>query len=81
MSKKIKTPRYWSDPTLYKEHIEVETAYGNKVLIPKRFSDAWEMCKLRKESMEKLGLDVLAGLENSGFDVELVFYERYKEEN
>ena len=81
MSKKIKTPRYWYKPSLYKEHIEVETAYGNKVLIPKAFSDAWEMCKLQKAALEKSGLYVLDGLESRGFDVELVFYERYKEEN
>lgn len=78
MNKEVKTPKYWHNPDMYKEHIEVETAYGNKVLIPKGFSDAWKMLKIQKEEMEKSGLDILDGLENSDFDVELVFYERYE---
>ena len=40
--KEIKTPAYWREER-FQPLIEVETIYGNKVEIPRRFKDSWDM--------------------------------------
>ena len=86
MSKTIKTPEYWTDE-IFQPLTEVETAYGNKVKIPKMYINGWEIAKKVKVESERLGLDVLHGLEIHEetnplyYDLERVFYEIYEEED
>ena len=86
MSKKeVKTPKYWEDE-LFQPLIEVETAYGSKVKIPKRYINGWQTAKMEKAEAERLGLGVLDGLENEEiapmyYDLERVFFEIYEEDN
>ena len=44
----VQTPSYWAEER-YQPLIEVETAYGNKVKIPKDFVSCWEMWLRNKE--------------------------------
>ena len=84
--KKVKTPKYWEDK-LFHPLIEVETAYGNKVQIPKRYINGWQTAKMEKAEAERLGLDILDGLEKDEeiapiyYDLERVFLEIYEEDN
>ena len=86
-NKEVKTPTYWQDKKVFGELVEAETAYGNKVMIPKRYINGWHTAKLTKDAMEARGLDPLDGLEileetnPMHYDLELVFYEIYKERN
>ena len=86
MKKVIETPEYWKKER-YLPLIEVETAYGNKVMIPEKFINGWQTAKLVKEDMEKHGLDPLDGLEIHEetnplyYDLERVFYEIYTSES
>ena len=81
----VKTPMYWeSEP--FQPLIEVETAYGNKVKIPKMYTNGWQTAKMAKAESERLGLDILDGLEIHKetnplyYDLERVFYELYEDE-
>ena len=82
----VKTPKYW-EKERYGKHVEVETAYGNKVKIPARFLNGWETAKQLKEYCDRHGQDPLAGLEileetqPLSYDLERVFYEIYQEDN
>ena len=84
--KTIKTPKYW-EGKIFQPLTEVETAYGNKVKIPKLYINGWQTAKMAKEELERLGLDVLDGLERHKetnslyYDLERVFYEIYEEDN
>ena len=81
----VKTPKYWKNER-FQPLIEVETAYGNRVMIPKRYINGWQTAKMAKKESERLGLNVLAGLEihketnELYYDLERVFYEIYEEE-
>ena len=81
--KTIKTPKYWQDK-LFQPLIEVKTAYGNKVKIPKMYFNGWQTAKMEKAEAERLGLDILDGLERDReinslyYDLERVFYEIYE---
>lgn len=91
MSIKVKTPEYWKKK-IYQPLIEVETAYGNKVMIPKQFSGGWKMAKLQMEFIKKQEqdpLDILKVGQDSNpdkeinplyFDLEQVFYEIFEKE-
>ena len=82
----VKTPKYW-ESELFQPLIEVETAYGNKVEIPKMYSNGWQTAKMEKAEAERLGLDILDGLERDKevdslyYDLERVFLEIYEEDN
>ncbi len=79
MAKIIKTPDYWKKE-LYQPLVEMKTAYGNYVQVPKIFTDAWWAINLAKEINEKEGRNPLDFLNPDAFpyyDIELVFYEIY----
>ena len=82
----VKTPKYW-ESELFQPLIEVETAYGNKVKIPKMYTNGWQTAKMAKAESERLGLDILDGLERDKevdslyYDLERVFLEIYEEDN
>ena len=82
----VKTPKYW-ESELFQPLIEVETAYGNKVEIPKMYFNGWQTAKMEKAEAERLGLDILDGLERDKevdslyYDLERVFLEIYEEDN
>ena len=81
----VATPKYWEDKKVFGELVEVETAHGNKVKIPKRYLNGWESAQLGKAYCESRGLDPLDGLEKYEevnplyCDLERVFYEVYQE--
>ncbi len=82
--KVIKTPEYWKNKEVYGELTEVETAYGHKVMIPKKFIGGWNTAQLREKVMAKSGQDPLDGLENTKdinplyYDLERVYFEIYE---
>ena len=83
--KEVKTPEYWKDVKVFGEPVEEVTAYGNKVMIPKRFINGWQTAKLTKDYAETHGLDPLDGLDTQDpdinplyYDMERVFYEIYE---
>ena len=86
-NKTVRTPEYWKKIERYKEFIEVETAYGSRVMIPKRFTGGWETLRLMHEHMTERGVDPLEGMEIHQeqnpifYDLERVFYEIYEEDN
>ena len=56
MSKVIQTPEYWNE-AYYQPLVEAETLYGNKVMIPKRFTALWErMHKMYPD--QKIAMDI-----------------------
>ena len=83
-NKTVSYPKYWEDE-LFQPLIEVETAYGNKVKIPKRYINGWQTAKMEKAEAERLGLGVLDGLEVDEeiapmyYDLKRVFFEIYEE--
>ena len=50
MAKIIKTPIYWSEKQ-FQPLTEVKTIYGNKVKIPKRFKDSWDILTSMSEKI------------------------------
>ena len=87
--KKVNTPKYWTNE-IFQPLVEVETAYGNKVKIPKEFLNGWQTAKMQREDILRRKLEPLAILmvgedenpdkENNPmyFDLEQVFYEIYE---
>lgn len=82
----IKTPKYW-EKDRYQPLVETETAYGNKVKIPKCFMNGWKTAKLTFEHCTSRGVNPLDGLEileetqPMSYDLERVFYEIYQDED
>lgn len=83
----VKTPKYWEKKERFGELIEATTFYGNKVKIPEKFKNGWEMAQLMAEDKQKRGLDPTGGLEINKeinplyYDLERVYYEIYQEED
>ncbi len=46
----VRTPSYWKEEK-YQPLVEVETAYGHRVLIPKLYEENWEIYIATKETM------------------------------
>ena len=84
--KTVKTPKYWEHKEVFGELTEATTVNGNKVMIPKRFINGWEMTRLMDEEAKKMGVDPLDGIENDletnslYYDLERVFFEIYEED-
>ena len=81
----VKTPDYWQEER-YQPLVEVETLYGNKVHIPQRFKENWELWLRQKEIL----IDLLRDGVQHGYleetsnprkkwavDLRKVFYELY----
>ena len=84
--KEVKTPRRWINQEIFGELIEVKTAYGNKVKIPKKYINGWQTARRTRDAMVKRGLDPLDGLETHRepnrlyYDLVRVFFEIYEED-
>ena len=82
--KTIKTPEYWKKKEVYGELTEVETAYGHKVMIPKKFIGGWETAKFELEWSKEHEQDPLEFLEPDDelnplfYDLQRVFFEMYE---
>ena len=81
----IKTPIYWQEEK-YKPMVEVETAYGNKVKIPKNLQNIWEMVASLKgkypkdvEQAKSVGFFKRTIHNRLKRDVMLVYYEEFQE--
>jgi hypothetical protein len=85
----VKTPTYWQEEK-YQPLVEVETLYGNKVMIPQMYEEDWEFYRATKEIM----IDYLKELVPDGYlaetsnprkqwavDLKKVFYELYGIQN
>ncbi len=82
--KVIKTPEYWKNKEVYGELMEAETAYGHKVMIPKKFIGGWETAKLELKWSREHGQDPLEFLEPDDnlhpayYVLQRVFFEMYE---
>ena len=85
MSKKIETPEYWNEEW-YQPLVEAKTLYGNKVMIPQRFTALWQrmhkMYPSQKVAMDLTIKHLKAGSFNPnslrgevGNDLKKVFFE------
>ena len=83
-NKTVRTPEYWKDKTVFGELIEVETAYGHKAMIPKKFMHGWRTAKLMLEWSKEHGQDPLEFLDPDDtvnplfYDLHRVFFEMYE---
>lgn len=82
---KVKTPSYWSKEQ-YQPLVEGTTLYGNKVKVPRRFWDTWDLFERGRhrmqQTLERLTADGLRRMPTSNRlkkDLRLVFYELYEE--
>ena len=62
-NKKVSYPERWANE-YYHPLVEAETIYGNKVMIPNRYTNAWHTARTVYEAMKKQGLDHLDFLKN-----------------
>ena len=82
-NKAVKTPKHWEGER-YQTLVEVETIYGNKVSIPKRYMSCWHTARQTYEEMHKRGMDHLDFLNSIGEEnlhlrtVVAVCYEVYE---
>ena len=58
---KVETPKNWENEEL----VKTTTAYGNEVMIPKRYTKAWETERFCFEEAKKNGIDLSIGVEDS----------------
>lgn len=80
----VKTPTYWQEEK-YQPLIEVETAYGNKVKIPKSLIQCWELEMSLKEALKQEPQEAKDGYlsaikkpHDSRWDLTKVFWELYE---
>lgn len=80
----VKTPKHWKNTEL----VRTTTAYGNEVMIPKDYIDAWEAERQVYESSKSKNIDLSVGVENLELSMSLsaekknallVFYEKYQD--
>ena len=83
----IKTPSYWQEEK-YQPLVEAETAYGNKVKIPKSLQDIWERTASLKgrypknvERAKAAGFFKLESRNKVNWDILRVYYEEFQEDN
>lgn len=77
----VKTPKYWDKY----EKVEETTAYGNKVMVPRGMSTAWELLHQKKQFCEEHGIDPRHALNPEKTsrprvkDVIRIFWEDYED--
>ena len=80
---KVQIPEEWKKEEL----IKTTTAYGNEVMIPKRYTVAWEAQRKAYEGAKTRGIDISIGVESLEISMSMsrpkknmlmVFYEKYK---
>ncbi len=81
----IRTPKHWEK----EERVETTTAYGNKVMVPKRLIKGWQGLKSLQELALREGADLSIGVEDYNHTTSvrherrnalMVFYEKYQRE-
>ncbi len=84
---KVLTPSYWQEEE-YQPLIQVKTAFGNTVQIPKFCQDIWELYQRQKDFLLNRYLQKAADgffrtalypRQKIGSDIRKVFFEVYKE--
>ncbi len=83
----VETPAYWDTDVELQEKIPETTAYGNPVMIPKRYQSAWELQHEMLEFCKKRGIDPPAYYQEErpmrprAYDAMQVYWERYRRQN
>lgn len=81
----IETPAYWDEDETLLEKVLETTAYGNPVMIPKRYQSGWESARMMQEYCKKKGEDPLTCWQESdpmrprAYDMMMVYWELYRE--